>query len=60
MTIVVTYTDGTVDTFSSVTGFADDGVSIKFNGQLQSQSSAIDWVLTKANVRKYSKVTTGS
>ena len=55
MTIVITYDDGTVETYSSCTGYSRDATSVSFNGKLSGDTDAKDHVINWAKVKKLSK-----
>ena len=57
MTITITYDGGTTEVYTMCTGYANDGHVVKFNGKLSGESTAKDWEINFAKVKKIEKVT---
>lgn len=51
-TIVVTYTSGTVETFSNCTGYTNNGTVVSFTGQLSGQEGSKKWEINWSTVRR--------
>ena len=57
-TIVVTWADGSITTYTDCTGITDDGKQIKFNGKKAGDGALKDHALTITQMRGYSRETT--
>ncbi len=52
MTVTITYTNGTSETYTSVTGFANNGTIVSFKGKLAGREPLKDWQINWASVTK--------
>jgi hypothetical protein len=51
MTVKITYTDGSTETYTKVTDFKNDGVVVKFRGSLDGSTLSL-WEINWASIRK--------
>lgn len=53
-TIVITFTNGTVETYSSCSNYTQDATTVSFTGKLSGQSDSKTWKINWATVTKLS------
>ncbi len=52
MTITITYTDGTTETYTGCSCYTNDGDFLRFKGKLSGQETAVEWEINCDSVRK--------
>lgn len=57
MTIIVTFTDGSTATFTSCSGYTNDGKVVHFSGQKNGDTKVKTWDLNFAMVKSVSQET---